>query len=113
MQHGLDLVDPKLILADGSRAKRIEARCPGRSILTIAVEQPVETALTELLHDRDENSVLPEIEEDDNATILFTSGSTGEAKGALSTHGAVTTATYTHATGLIVMHELLADEARA
>jgi long-chain acyl-CoA synthetase len=112
MEHALTLTDPKLIIADGSRAKRIEARCPGRQILTIAVEQPVETALADLLHDRDENSVLPEMAAEDDATILFTSGSTGEAKGALSTHRAVTTAVYAYATGLIVMRELLTQEGR-
>ncbi len=46
-------------------------------------------------------------------TILFTSGSTGEAKGAVSTHRAVTTATYTYATGLMVMLGLLTEENRA
>ena len=61
MEHALTLTDPKLIIADASRAKRIEARCRGRQIVTVPVEQPVETALADLLHDRDENSVLPEM----------------------------------------------------
>jgi acyl-CoA synthetase (AMP-forming)/AMP-acid ligase II len=113
MEHALVLTDPNLLLADASRAKRIEAKCPGRQILTIAVEQDVETALADLLHDRDENSVLPEMAPEDDATILFTSGSTGECKGALSAHRAVTTAAYTYATGLIVMRDLLAQEGRA
>ncbi|HEX5238549.1 MAG TPA: class I adenylate-forming enzyme family protein [Sphingomicrobium sp.] len=113
MEHALKLTDPKLILADPSRAKRIQARCPDRQILTIEVEQPVEIALAEVLHDRDENSVLPDVAPDDDATILFTSGSTGDAKGALSTHRAATTGAYTYATGLIVLRELLAQEGRA
>src|SRR4051794_23945640 len=113
MEHALTLTDPKLILADASRAKRIAAGCPGRQILTIAVEQPVETALADLLHDRDENSVLPEAAAEDDSTILFTSGSTGEAKGALSTHRAVTTAVYSYATGLMVLLDLLTDDGRA
>ena len=112
MEHAIGLTDPKLIIADATRAKRITAACPDRNLLTIPVEEDVDTALAELLHDRDENSVLPELSAEDDATILFTSGSTGQAKGALSTHRSVTTATYTYATGLIVMRELLTREGR-
>jgi acyl-CoA synthetase (AMP-forming)/AMP-acid ligase II len=112
MEHALTLTDPKLVIGDASRMKRIEERCPGRQILIIAAEEPVETALAALLLDRDENSALPEMAAQDDATILFTSGSSGEAKAALSTHRAVTTATYTYATGLIVMRELLTREGR-
>src|SRR3954452_13461518 len=112
MEHALTLTDPKLIIADANRWKKIQAGCPDRQNLTVAVEQPIETALVDLLHDRDENSVLPEVAAEADATILFTSGSTGDAKGALSTHRAVTTATYTYATGLIVMRELLTGDGR-
>src|SRR4029078_8928084 len=97
---------------DAPRAKRIAAGCPDRAILTLPIEEEIEQAMAELLHDRDENSILPEIAPEDDATILFTSGSTGEAKGALSTHRAVTTGVYAYATGLMVLLGILTEEGR-
>jgi acyl-CoA synthetase (AMP-forming)/AMP-acid ligase II len=60
----------------------------------------------------DATAALPEIAPEDDATILFTSGSTGEAKGALSSHRAVTTATYCYAAGLMTLLGLLIEDDR-
>ena len=106
MAHALNLTSPKLILADAPRAARI-ADVPGDwDLVTIAIELPIEQAVAGLLG-KDESTALPALTAEDDATILFTSGSTGEAKGALSTHRAVTTAIYTYATHLITLLGIL------
>src|SRR6478736_4688847 len=111
MRHAILLTDPKLIIADVPRAKRIAARCSDYEILEVPIDLPVEEALGELLAGAN-GTDLPEITPEDDATILFTSGSTGEAKGAVATHRAVTTGTYAYSVGLIVLKEILISEGK-
>jgi acyl-CoA synthetase (AMP-forming)/AMP-acid ligase II len=113
MEHAILLTDPKLIIADAPRAKRIAERCAGRDIVGVPVDLPVAQALLDFLGEPDRGEALPNIADDDDATILFTSGSTGDSKGALSTHRAVTTGAYSYAAGLIVLLGLLTKEGRA
>ena len=110
LEHALDLVAPALIIADAPRAKRIENVCKTCALVALTVEEPLESALAPLLG---EEADLPEVSPDDDATILFTSGSTGDSKGAVSTHRAVTTGVYAYATGLMVLLGLLTEEGRA
>ncbi len=114
MQHALELTEPKLILADSARAARL-AQCERGVIETIGlpVEKHLDQALAPLLDGAPDGALLPEVAPDNHATILFTSGSTGESKGALSTHRAVTTGVYAYATGLMVLLGLLTEENRA
>ena len=112
MEHAILLTDPKLIIADAPRARRLAERCGRYETVSVPIDRPVEQALEGLLGSVDHGS-LPDLAPDDEATILFTSGSTGESKGALSTHRAVTTATYAYATGLIVLLGILSGEGRA
>ncbi len=113
LEHALALAEPKLVLADAPRAKRIAATGGSTEVLCLAVEQPLDAALAPLLAGTSPDALLPELSPEDDATLLFTSGSTGEAKGALSTHRAVTTGTYCYAAGLMTLLGLLTDEGRA
>jgi acyl-CoA synthetase (AMP-forming)/AMP-acid ligase II len=113
MEHAITLTEPKLIIADPARAKRIAERCGRFETISLPVEEPVAQALAQLLTGSDAAAPLPEVTPEDDATILFTSGSTGDSKGALSTHRAVTTAVYAYSTGLAVLLGLLTQEGRA
>jgi acyl-CoA synthetase (AMP-forming)/AMP-acid ligase II len=111
MRHGLTLTDPCLVLADETRAKRIKAGCPDKVVVGLPIERPIAEALEPLLGRGEAD--LPEILPEDDATILFTSGSTGVAKGALSTHRAVTTGIYTYAVSLLALLGIMESEGRA
>ena len=112
MEHAVQLTEPKLIIADPPRAKRLAERCGKIETVSLPIDQPVEQAVAPLTDSADDGAPLPEMSPEDDATILFTSGSTGESKGALSTHRAVTTGVYAYATGLIVLKALLEQDGR-
>ena len=109
LEHALKLSEPVLVIADAPRAASVEATGIGAAVVTLDIDKPIEAALQLLLGQEAE---LPDIAPEDDATILFTSGSTGEAKGALSTHRAVTTGVYAYATGLITLLAIMESEGR-
>ncbi|HEY0627966.1 MAG TPA: class I adenylate-forming enzyme family protein [Sphingomicrobium sp.] len=112
LEHALQLTEPKLILADTPRAKRIAATCATCSVEAIDIDRHSADAFADLMAKGTEQVALPDVSPDDDATILFTSGSTGEAKGALSTHRAVTTGVYAYATALMTLRGILESEGR-
>ena len=112
LDHALKLTEPVLVIADVPRAKRIAAIGGDWKIVSLDIELPLAGALAPLLEGGGDPVELPAITPDDDATILFTSGSTGEAKGALSTHRAVTTGVYAYSVGIMTLLGLLTEEGR-
>jgi acyl-CoA synthetase (AMP-forming)/AMP-acid ligase II len=112
MEHAIRLAEPRLIIGDGARCKRISERCDAYETVCLPIDRPIEQAIASLLNGADESTALPQLAADDEATLLFSSGSTGNCKAALSTHRAVTTATYSYAIGLMVLRGLLEREGR-
>ena len=112
LAHGLALTEPKLVLADAPRAKRIEASGISGEIVTLDIDRPIEEAMGPVLGRSGDDAALPPVSPDDDATILFTSGSTGLSKGAVSTHAAVCNATYAYTIGLACLKGILESEGR-
>ena len=79
--YGVENCDPKLLIADRKRLSRVDS-----ARLTVPVVE-VESEFEKLWH-HDLAASLPDtpIDEDDPATILYTSGTTGRPKGATNTH---------------------------
>lgn len=108
---GIDDVDCALVLADAPRAKRLaDEGYSGRArIVTLDIAQPLDDAIAPLLVGGG-NAALPELTGDDIATILFTSGSTGQSKGAFHTHRSVVQGTFSYICQALMMLQLAVED---
>ena len=110
LRHAMELTEPKLVVADGARAKLVEGLGIDTDLVALDIRAALETALAPLLDKAEDGIDLPQVMPGDDATILFTSGSTGKAKGAVSTHHAVVQGTYTYVTSLMVLRGVLESQ---
>jgi long-chain acyl-CoA synthetase len=104
-------VECSLVFADPPRAKRLAAVSDlGAQLVTIDDTQRLGTALADVTARGSADVALPEVTGNDDATILFTSGSTGQSKGAVSDHRAVVQAVYNYlAQALVALGIATAD----
>jgi len=104
LARAIDHVGCSLVFVDGPRAQRLAAVATGASVVTLNDAKPLDQALAPVLAwDTDPAVVLPELSPEDPATILFTSGSTGASKGALSDHRAAVQATFNFLSSALTM----------
>jgi len=91
------------VFVDGPRAKRLEGYA-GAEVIAIDDLAPLGRALAPLGSDPTGGAQpLPELSGTDMATILFTSGSTGRSKGAISDHRAVVQGTFNFLASALTM----------
>ena len=93
-------VDCTLVFADPPRARRL-----GETVAAVTIDdaRPLLEALAPLIADEPEPVELPSIGPLDPATILFTSGSTGQSKGALADHRGIVQAVYNYLAQAMMM----------
>ncbi len=77
-----------IVLVDGPRARRLEGTVHGAECIELDLSLAIDAAIAPVCaRGGHEGTRLPTVGSDDIATILFTSGSTGQSKGAVSRHG--------------------------
>ncbi len=114
MAAGIELTGCKLVLADAQRAARIADLGLATRVVVFEHDRPWRDGLSAVMaHGGDSSTPLPELTGDDIATILYTSGSTGQSKGAWSDHRAVVQAVFNYVAQTLMVLTHLTDEGNA
>ena len=109
LAEGIRMVGCRFVLADTQRAARMaEQDLGGCELLIINHDSlPLDGLSVLTAKGGGADTPLPAIDPLDNATILYTSGSTGQSKGAVSDHRAVVHGAMSYAGQTLVFFELL------
>lgn len=103
--------EARLVIADVQRAARLEEVEHGAKVITLDLAQPIDQAITPITGaGGSPATILPVLTGQDLATILFTSGSTGQSKGAYSRHEAVCQAIFNYVTQTASIVHLLTED---
>jgi len=100
-----------LVIADVQRATRLGEVEHGAKVVTLDIAQPIDQAIAPITGaGGNAATALPTLTGQDLATILFTSGSTGQSKGAYSRHEAVVQAIFNYVTQTASIVHLLTED---
>ena len=113
LSDGISGVGCSIVFADEQRAERLEKtglKHGARILIFHHDTAPLEGLAACLINGGDENTPLPKMEAEDNATILFTSGSTGQSKGAYAEHRSVVQGAMSFVGAFAVMAAIMTEE---
>ena len=115
LAEGIRMVDCRYVLADQQRAARLDGEDVGECEILLFDHDamPLEGLGILMAKGGDAETPLPAIAPTDNATILYTSGSTGQSKGAVSDHRAVVQGAMSYAGQTLVFFEILSSTGAA
>ena len=115
LAEGIRMVGCRYVLADEQRAARLAGHDIGGCELLIFGHDgaPMEGLSVLTSKGGGAETPLPALEPTDNATILYTSGSTGQSKGAVSDHRAVVQGGMSYVGQTLVFFELLSSTGQA